>query len=291
MAALCEIRVPQKKGAERAARMAIEEVRRIEAKYSRFTSNSVTTAINRSAGKSSYVCDPETMALLAFASTMFELSGGLFDLTSGVLRKAWKFQNKSVRSNAASLMPPSKEAIAKLLPLVGWEKLKLDDGLIRLPIEGMEIDFGGIGKEYAADRARQILIQEGLDLALIDLGGDLATFGSKPDGSPWSLGIRHPRITDQLLATIPMRSGALATSGDYERSFVSQGIRYCHILNPKTGWPCQYWQSISVAGTACLSCGAFATIAMLLESDASEFLGTYDTQWIGVGPHGDTHQA
>lgn len=291
MAALCEIRVPQKEGAERAARMAIDEVRRIEAKYSRFTSNSVTTAINRSAGKSSYVCDPETMALLAFASTMFELSGGLFDPTSGVLRRAWKFQSKSVRSNAARLMPPSKETIAKLLPLIGWERLELDDGLIRLPIEGMEIDFGGIGKEYAADRARQILIQEGLDLALIDLGGDLATFGSKPDGSPWSLGIRHPRIADQLLATIPMRSGALATSGDYERSFVSQGIRYCHILNPKTGWPCQYWQSVSIAEASCLRCGAFATIGMLKEIDALNFLKQHVTTWLCVRSDGEVFQS
>jgi len=283
MAALCEMRVPNNPDAKRAAQSAVDEVKRIEAKFSRYREDSLTTAINRAAGISQVACDSETIALLDFASRMFAVSDGLLDLSSGVLRKVWNF-----RGNAAEpAMPALQASIEKTLPLIGWEKIEISETSIFLPIRGMEIDFGGIGKEYAADRARQLLVKQGVQSALIDLGGDIATLGSKPDGSPWNLGIRDPRAENKLLATLSLHTGALATSGDYERVIHFQGGRFCHILNPKTGWPCNHWQSVSVAHSSCLLSGALATIAMLMEQDALNFLKRNDAKWFCVGPNGD----
>jgi len=308
MATVCEIRVQREPGAESLALDAINEVRRIESKYSRYRNDSAISAINQSAGKAAVRCDPETMALLQFASHMFRLSDGLFDLTSGILRNVWRFhrsaqpqgscakQNSSGHSAGVAppsdhsaggdQIPPARAEVDRLLPYIGWHRVELTDSNIRLPLAGMELDFGGIGKEYAADRARQILYAGGIRSAMVDLGGDLSLLGSKPDGSPWTLAIRDPRATDKILATLPMQSGALATSGDYERCIVHKGIRYCHILNPKTGWPCQYWRSVSVAAGSCLLCGALASIAMLKEREAIAFLKQQKASWLCVGPDG-----
>lgn len=246
--------------AEQQAQRAIHEIRRIEAKYSRYQSDSLVSRINAAAGQSPVPIDPETRQLFDFADRMHQQSGGLFDLTSGVLRRAWNFQ---------AAQCPSAAQLDTQRPLVGWSRVQRQASSVYLPTPGMEIDLGGIGKEYAADRAAAVLRQHGVQHALINLGGDLVSIGPKPDASPWTVGIRHPRQAGQIIATLSLSGQALATSGDYERYFEQGGQRYCHILNPHTGWPVQHFQSVSVTAPSCLLAGAISTLLMLQQSQAT----------------------
>ena len=277
MAARCELRVENGARARDAAMLAIGEIQRIEAKFSRYRRDSALSEINRRASSSKVACDAETSALLHFANEMYGLSNGLFDITSGVLRKAWNFNDRQI---------PCHLILDPLLDLVGWEMVELENRTVHFKKEGMEIDFGGIGKEYAADRARKVLLENHVNRALIDLGGDIATIGTKPDGSTWMVGVRDPRVEDRLIAVLPLTTGALATSGDYERFFEHQGQRYCHILNPRNGYPCSYWQSVSITDASCLRAGTLATIAMLKQDQAPSFLRAHRVAWLGIDPDG-----
>ena len=129
-------------------------------------------------------------------------------------------------------------------------------------------------------------MNEGAQHGLVNLGGDIRVIGPQSDGSPWSMGIRHPRQDDAIIASIPISSGALATSGDYERFFVEGSERFCHILNPKTGWPAQHWQSISVIAPVCVAAGAMSTTAMLKGPDAIAFLAGQGVSYLAVDAHG-----
>jgi thiamine biosynthesis lipoprotein len=138
-----------------------------------------------------------------------------------------------------------------------------------LPQPGMQIDLGGLGKEYAADRAALVLRQNGVQHALVNLGGDIASVGTKPDSQHWTAGIRHPRDPAQTMACLPLFGQALATSGDYERYFELAGQRYCHIIDPRTGWPVQHFRSVSVVAPSCLLAGAVGTTIMLKQGHAT----------------------
>jgi thiamine biosynthesis lipoprotein len=254
------------------------EVRRIEAKYSRYREDSATAAINRAAARGEPVSiDTETAALCRFAGELHALSHGLFDLTSGVLRHAWRFDRPE---------RPDPARLADLLSRVGWNHVQLSADRIGFSIPGMELDFGGIGKEYAADRAAVVAQEAGAAHGLINLGGDIAVIGPPADGAAWSLGIRHPRQPEATLAHVDVTRGALATSGDYERFIMIDGRRFCHIINPRSGQPVQHWQSVSVVGTVCIAAGALASIAMLMEADALPWLRDQGAQFLAVGPDG-----
>jgi FAD:protein FMN transferase len=263
-----------------AAQAAIDEVRRIEAKYSRYVPGSILSRINAAAGMHFVVVDDETEALLHFAETLFDQSDGLFDITSGVLRRAWDFKRAVV---------PAQAQIDTLLPLVGWTKVEFFNKQIRLPILGMELDFGGFGKEYAADRACAVLQNSGIGHALVNLGGDVRVLGGQADGRPWRIGIAHPRQEGAVLAAIPLTSGGLATSGDYERHFEHNGKRYCHILDPRTGWPVNTWQSISVVAALAVSAGSLSTIAMLKGAQALQFLNAQGAAYLAIDAQGQHH--
>ena len=253
-----------------AANAAIEEVRRIERKYSRYLKDSVVSQINRANIASDNGAwtevDEETTLLLDFAESCFAQSGGLFDITSGVLRRVWDFKSGVL---------PSPHAIEALLPLVGWQYVSRRHNAIHITRAGMEIDFGGFGKEYAADRAAAVLLAHGVQHGFIDLGGDVVVTGPQQDGAPWSLGIRHPRSDGVVLETVAIASGAVATSGDYERFMEIDGVRYCHILDPRSGKPVTGLQSVTVFAPSCLIAGAITTIAMLKgDRDGIDWLGT-----------------
>ncbi len=265
--------------ARRAAAAAIADVQRIEAKYSRYRDDSATTRINRAAGGAPVPIDAETAALLRYADQCYALSGGRFDITSGVLRRAWDF-----RREPPAL--PAPDALARAVALIGWQDVEWSADAVRLPRAGMEIDFGGIGKEYAADRAATLCVEAGVRHGLVNLGGDLRAIGPRPDGSRWRVGIRHPREQHAAIAGIDLAEGALATSGDYERFIEIDGRRYCHILDPRTGMPVHAWQSITVVAPLCVVAGSCATIAMLLEADAPAFLRAQGVQWLGVDAQG-----
>jgi thiamine biosynthesis lipoprotein len=247
-----------------AARAATAEVQRIEAKYSRYRDDAITSRINRAAGRAAVPIDTETAALLRYADECHRLSDAAFDVTSGVLRRAWDFRRDPPR------LPQASEVDA-LRRLIGWARVEWSETSIRLPEAGMEIDFGGIGKEYAADRAATVLADAGVANALVNLAGDVRALGSQPTGAPWRVGIVHPRKPGGVIGAVELRDAAVATSGDYERYFEIQGRRYCHILDPRTGWPMDRWQSVSVVAPLCIVAGSLATIAML-RPDAATFL-------------------
>ena len=275
MACECELVVAadSEAAASDCMQAAAEEVLRIETKYSRYRADSVVGRINAAAGGQPVAIDEETLFLLDFAAALYTESDGLFDITSGVLRRAWRFPEPAL---------PAAETLAELLPLVDFTAVERDGTQLRLPRPGMEIDFGGFGKEYATDRAAQVLQQRGIRHGYVNLGGDLFALGPQPDGAPWQVGISHPRQEGHLVATLPLTRGGLATSGDYERFFELDGTRYCHVLNPRTGWPVQHWQSVSVLAPVCSAAGAWSTIAMLKQGEALEFLRSTGSQWLAI---------
>lgn len=241
--------------AKKAAKAAEEEVKRIERTYSRYRQDSVISAINRSAGKTPTKINNETYSLLNYADACYSQSNGLFDITSGVLRIAWDFRKEQL---------PSQRDIHSILPLVGWGNVEFNADEIYLPRDGMELDFGGIGKEYAADRAGIILKEHDITNGLVNLGGDVFAVGPQADGSPWKISIVHPRKKNTVIAQVPLFHGGLATSGDYERYILVNGKRYHHLLNPKTGWPSEMtFQSVSVISDCCIVSGSSSSIAML----------------------------
>jgi FAD:protein FMN transferase len=284
MASRCEVRLyaPDEASARRWSDAAIGEVRRIEAKYSRYRDDSVTSAINRAAGGAAVEVDEETAALLDFAGQLHARSAGAFDLTSGVLRRAWDFK-------AARL--PRPEDVEALLPLVGWQRVERDGARLRLTLAGMELDFGGIGKEYAADRAAARMEELGARHGLVNLGGDVRIIGPHPDGTAWTIGVQDPRgIGGAAIAALPVAAGAMATSGDYERYFERDGRRYSHLLDPRSGWPVAHWRSVSVVAPLCVLAGACATIAMLKPvGEAIAFLRGEGLRYLGIDAAGERH--
>jgi len=251
------------------------EVRRLESKYSRYTDDSLTTQINRAAGSGSATpIDAETAALLNYANTLWRESDGLFDLTSGVLRAAWDFKSGRL---------PEQSDLAPLLSLVGWSDIVFDESSVYLPRPGMEIDFGGCVKEYAADSAAAVLGTNGVTVALVDLAGDMAAVGAPGGKLGWPVGIRHPAKATEAIAQLVLPPGALASSGDYERCITIDGVRYGHILNPRTGWPVQGLVAVSVLAPQCLVAGSSATIAMLREAnEALAWLEALGLPWFAV---------
>lgn len=266
MGTACEIQLfaKNKRHAKKVSKLVINDVNRLEALYSRYREDSFLSEINRKAalGKKISV-DDETAGLLSYADTCYQQSDGLFDITSGKLRQAWHFDSGQL---------PNQTTITKLLNQIGWHKLDWSPPLLDFSIPGMEIDFGGIVKEYAVDRAASLCMEAGIFNGVINLGGDIKIIGPQADGSPWNIGIRHPRKQNTVLQNISLYQGALASSGDYERFILIDGNRYSHVLNPKTGWPVKYMASVSVVADFCVVAGSASTIAMLKENKGSEWL-------------------
>lgn len=250
--------------AESIADRIIADVVRLEARYSRYRNDSLLSSINRIAAIGGQIAvDEETACLLNYASTCYAQSHGLFDITSGVLRRAWRFDRGEL---------PNQTRIQALLEKIGWEKLRWEPPLLSFLTPGLELDFGGIVKEYAVDRAASICREAGLHHGIVNLGGDVSLIGPRPDGGPWQVGISHPRRRDAALKTLPIQRGAIATSGDYERRIVVDGVRYGHVLNCRTGWPVSYLASVSVIAELCVVAGSISTIAMLKEEEGPAWL-------------------
>jgi thiamine biosynthesis lipoprotein len=262
----CELQLfaENKSHATKVSDLVINDVKRLEALYSRYREDSFLSQINRHAaiGKSISV-DNETAGLLNYADTCYQQSAGLFDITSGKLRQAWHFDTGQL---------PDQSHIDELLNQIGWHKLNWNPPFLDFSTPGMEIDFGGIVKEYAVDRAASLCLEAGILHGVINLGGDIKIVGPQADGSPWKIGIRPPRKQNEILHTIPLYQGALASSGDYERFILINGQRYSHVLNPKTGWPVKHMASVSVVGDFCVVAGSASTIAMLKEEKGSKWL-------------------
>lgn len=242
----------------------IDEVERLEAKYSRYREESFLSQINRVAHSGgSIAVDPETAGLLDYVETCWQQSRGLFDATSGLLQKAWQFKGQGL---------PDPVEIKALMDHVGWHRLVWQSPTLSFPEPGLELDLGGAVKEYAVDRVASLCWDAGICHGLINLGGDIKVIGPHPDGTPWAIGIRHPRDSAGIARTVYLKRGAMASSGDYERCIVVDGKRYGHVLNPKTGWPVSRLSSVSVVAEFCVVAGSASTIAMLMEGQGPEWL-------------------
>lgn len=281
MGSPCDIQLYSNRRAKarRTADAVIADVRRLEARYSRYRPDSFLSKINRvAAAGGSIEVDAETAGLLNYAATCYSESDGLFDISSGLLRKVWRFDSNRL---------PDKQQIPEVLDKVGWHKLHWSPPLLTFPLPGMELDFGGIVKEYAADRAGGLCQEAGIRHGAINLGGDIKIIGPHPDGSPWRIGIRHPRSKDAVLETLSLYQGALASSGDYERCIIVDGCRYGHVLNPKTGWPVQHLASVSVVADFCVVAGSASTIAMLKEESGPSWLESLELAHLWVDVQGN----
>lgn len=242
---------------------AADEAQRIEQKLSRYRNDNIIHRINNANGQPVTV-DEETARLIDFSVMLHKLSDGLFDITSGVLRRAWTFDGSD--------NIPSNADIDALLPLVGWHRVKWQSPVILLP-PGMEIDLGGIGKEYAVDRVFSLLAGMTDAALLVNFGGDLRARGPRRDGSAWQIGIETPDQESTAADSLSLVNGALATSGDARRFLLHDGMRYSHILNPKTGWPVHGGpRSATLLAADCVQAGMLATLTLLAGPEAENFL-------------------
>ena len=258
MGSPCSVRVfaPSLVQAAEQVKPCIAEIERLEQIYSRYKASSELSQLNATAGKGPFVVtDLEMASLLDFALQAWEQSDQLFDITSGVLRRVWDF---------SSGVLPTQAKVAEVLCLVGMDKISWQKPNLTLPLQGMELDFGGCVKEYAADAAAKTCRAQGISSGMVELGGDVAVIGPRPGGEPWRVGIRKPHShSTQALAYIGLSEGAMASSGDYERYLDIEGRRYSHILSPKTGWPVASPAHVSVIAGNCLVAGTVSTVAML----------------------------
>ena len=278
MGSPCEIQLfaSDETRARRAADAAIADVARLEARYSRYRHDSLLSDINRIAARGGSIeVDAETASLLDYAATCHAESDGLFDITSGILRRAWRFDRAQL---------PDAAEIAALKARIGWQRLRWETPRLVFPEPGLELDFGGVVKEYAVDRAAALCIELGMRHGVVNLGGDIKVIGPRADGQPWRIGFKHPRSSTTLLDTVELSDGALASSGDYERCIVVDGVRYGHILNPLSGWPVRHLAAVSVVADFCVIAGSASTIAMLKEDAGAAWLAALGLRhlWVDV---------
>jgi thiamine biosynthesis lipoprotein len=257
MASPCELLIDSDEHtiAYQLASTAYGEGKRIEQKFSRYISDNLMSRINNSNGQAVFI-DDETHRLLVFANTCFELSQGMFDLSSGVLRRIWTFDGSD--------FVPTASQVSELLPFVGWKNIKYSAESITLP-KGFELDFGGIGKEYAVDSVAKLCSQQQPRLSvLVNFGGDIQVTQPRVNGDNWQVGIEDPNHAQTATRILNIKSGGLATSGDARRFLLKDGVRYSHILNPHTGYPISHAaRSITVAANHCIQAGLLATLALL----------------------------
>ena len=272
MASPCEIlvRCDSDSEAGQLASLAFTETRRIEQKYSRYRDDNIIYAINNSEGKTVEI-DEETVRIFRYAEQCFQLSEGQFDVTSGILRRAWTFKGQAVN--------PDQDKIKSLLKLVGWDKVRWDEHSITLKPD-MEIDLGGIGKEYAVDVVAGKLFNESGCSLMVNFGGDIRTICHDGDAAAWTVGIENPDRANSPVGEIQMANGAIATSGDAARFCLYRGKRLGHILNPLTGWPVEGApRSVTVISEQCLVAGYLATTAILQGPHAEDYLKAQDVQY------------
>lgn len=237
---------------------AIAEVRRMEALLTEFSDTSHTARLNQAAGIHAVDVDPEVYALLYRCREIARLTQGAFDITAGVLKKLYDFRH-------APATLPGRAAIDAALQRVGWDKIVLTPpGQGYLSVPGMHIGFGAIGKGYAADKVKHVLQQKGVRSGVINASGDLTAWGTRPDGTPWKVGIADPDAPDRVMGWIPVQQASVATSGNYEQYVEINGTRYSHNIDPKTGLPVRGVKSATVVSPSAELSDALATAVTVM---------------------------
>jgi thiamine biosynthesis lipoprotein len=249
--------------AEKAINEAFRELKRLEDIMNFYSEESEVSRINRNAGIRPVKVSMDMIDIIEKAIYVSRLTDGAFDITTGPLTRLWDFQNNSPFNSPsygkrgyggvtdATKKVPEPSEIRKALRLVNYRDIVINqkDSTVFLKRKGMLIDLGGIAKGYGADRAMEILKKNGINSCLVAIAGDIKVSGRKPDGSPWVIGIRHPRAekgSDDIFTSLPLTDAAISTSGDYERFFIKNGKRYHHIINPFTGYPSEHTGGVSV---------------------------------------------
>jgi len=226
--------------------------------------NSDICRINDQAGKAPVHVDNDTVAMLLLAQKYTRLSNGAFDVTVGPLMELWGFGGKNPHL-------PSPEQISEALKLVSSEDVIVNeqDRTVFLRRTGMKLDLGAVAKGYATEKAARILVQHGIDKALIDAGGNIRVIGRNSRNSPWQIGIKDPRKSDAIVAILPLVDTSAVTSADYYRAFEEQGKRYHHILNPRTGYPATHTISTTVITKDAGLADILSTVFFVLPADKS----------------------
>ena len=229
-----------KEQAEQAIEKSIAEIKRIEALLTTFSDDSQTNQINQNAGIKPVKVDKEVYALIERAQRISKLTQGAFDLSYGSLDKSfWNFDQKMTQL-------PSAEQALKAVGLIDYRNIVLEEGTVFLREKGMRIGFGGIGKGYAADRAKQVLQEEGFKNGVVNASGDMNAWGVREDGQSWKVGISNPDSPQEIMAEFDLQNAAVATSGNYEKFVWIDGVKYSHTIHPKTGFPIRGIKSVTV---------------------------------------------
>lgn len=221
--------------------MAIAEISRIERLISSWDPNSQTSKINQNAAVAPVKVDQELFNLIARAIKISKLTQGAFDISYASMDRIWKFDGSVMEM-------PSEEAIKQSVAKVGYQNIVLnqENGTVFLKNEGMKIGFGAIGKGYAADMAKALLMKNGVDSGIINASGDLNAWGTQPDGKDWMVAIVNPLNKEKVFSWLPVKDQAVVTSGNYEKFVILNGERYTHIIDPRTGYPSKGVRSATI---------------------------------------------
>lgn len=253
-----EIQVVSRDGARAAEAIdaAFLEIERVEALLSEWRQESEISDLNRRGAKSAVAVGPELFEVIERGLYFGEVSGGAFDITFATCAGLWSGGEEAL---------PEKEEVERCVPQIDYEAVILDRSRkeIRFARAGTKVGIGGIGKGYGVDRAAAVLKERGLSDFVVDGGGDLHVSGTNL-GAPWTVGVMNPRAPDELLGLVRLSEGAVATSGDYERFFIKDGVRYHHIIDPRTGWPAQGTMAVTVVATNTTDADALATALFVL---------------------------
>lgn len=248
----------------KAIEAAEEEMRRIERLLTTYNEESETSLINRNAGGQPVPVSRETIGIIQRSIRISELTAGAFDITYGGIDKSlWNFDPEMQRL-------PDAQTARKMVRLINFRNILIDpdNNTVLLKEKGMRIGFGGIGKGYAAERAKIVMLEMGVDSGIVNASGDLAVWGAQPDGQPWTIGIVHPDSPEQAFSHLRITNMALATSGNYEKFAIIDGKRYSHTINPKTGLPVTGIKSVTIITPNAEIADAMATPVMIMGIDA-----------------------
>ena len=242
---------------------AVTEISRIENLISSWDDNSQTSEINRNAGIKPVKVDKELFDLIERAIGISKLTDGAFDISYASMDKIWKFDGSMTKM-------PSKEEIIASVEKVGYQNIVLDkmDSTVFLKLEGMKIGFGAIGKGYAADKAKSLLISKGVPSGIINASGDMNTWGKQPNGNEWKVAITNPMDKNKVFALLPITNGAVVTSGNYEKYVNFNDKRYTHIIDPRTGYPSSGIISVTVFAPKAELADALATSVFVMGKEA-----------------------
>ncbi|MET0464945.1 MAG: FAD:protein FMN transferase [Chitinophagaceae bacterium] len=257
--------------AERYIDTMIAEVSRIEFLISDWKPASQVSQVNAAAGSHPVKVDREVFELTQRGLEFSRITNGGFDISFAAMDRIWKFDGSMEEM-------PTPEAIRKSVEKVGYKNIILDsvNSTIFLKLPGMKIGFGALGEGYAADRCRDMMLARGVKAGIVNGSGDMATWGTQPNGKPWNIGITNPKQRDELFAVVPLKEGAVTTSGNYEKYVVFNGKRYSHIINPSTGYPVTGLTSVTVFGPSAEKANGFSTSLMVLGQKAGlELLKKY----------------